>query len=856
MKKIGNWKITLLPALGMTLLVALASVLGLLHGFDNRFYDFAMRTSSKTASEKIVIVTIDEASINSIGRWPWTRDVHAQLIDLLRQSGARLVGYTVFFSEPQLDPGLTTILQARKLLAGNELSRIRESTDGQKLLKLLEDATEKLDSDRRLANAIAATNNTVLATNFSIARREDKLSEQASLPDFLTRSKLAATQRSTQTALELPLSSKGVTYPLALFGQSAAGVGFANLDVDREIDTVADGSLRAIPLSMVYYDQFYGSLPLVLAALARNIPLTDIKLNLGEGVQLGRNMIPTDSSLQLYPHYYAKLPGKDSAFVIESFKDVLSGKVAKETFRDKLVLVGVTAPGLTNISTVPTDSAMPTVLVMAHALSSLLQEDYLQLPAWRLGAEAGSFILFALFLLLLLPRLNPGASAAVSVALLLLLLLIQYLLLTQASLWLRLTPSAVLLVLGYLAVTTMRFLFTDKAQQQATAASAESNRMLGLAFQSQGQLDLAFDKFRLVPLETTMLEPLYNLGLDFERKRQFSKAANVFDYIAGYEANYRDVKERSRRGKVLEETGVFGVAQRKSADLLSGQLEKPMLGRYQIEKELGKGAMGIVYQGRDPKINRIVAIKTLDLAREFDVSELAEVKSRFFREAETAGRLNHPHIVTIFDAGEEQDLAYIAMEFLKGQDLIGYTKPGQLLPLPKAMEIAARIAEALAYAHSQNVVHRDIKPANIMYEAATDTLKVTDFGIARITDASRTKTGMVLGTPSYMSPEQLAGKKIDGRSDLFSLAVMLYQLTSGQLPFQADSMTELMYKIANNPVPDILQYNGALPDCLITILNKALMKRPEQRYQSGTELAEAIRACAGRLSNEIVDIGL
>ena len=221
--------------------------------------------------------------------------------------------------------------------------------------------------------------------------------------------------------------------------------------------------------------------------------------------------------------------------------------------------------------------------------------------------------------------------------------------------------------------------------------------------------------------------------------------------------------------------------------------EKPMLGRYQIEKELGKGAMGVVYLGKDPKIGRVVAIKTMALSQEFEADELVEVKERFFREAETAGRLAHPNIVTMYDAGEEHDLAYIAMEFLKGGDLAPYTKPDNLLPLPVVLSIVARVAEALGYAHQNNVVHRDVKPANVMYDAASDTVKVADFGIARITDSSKTKTGMVLGTPSYMSPEQLSGKKVGGLSDMLSLGVTLYQLVCGRLPFVGDSMAQLMF---------------------------------------------------------------
>jgi serine/threonine-protein kinase len=242
------------------------------------------------------------------------------------------------------------------------------------------------------------------------------------------------------------------------------------------------------------------------------------------------------------------------------------------------------------------------------------------------------------------------------------------------------------------------------------------------------------------------------------------------------------------------------------------------------------------------------------LSQEFEADELDDVKQRFFREAETAGRLNHPNIVTIFDAGEEHDLAYIAMEFLKGKDLTPHAKPGNLLPLPAVLGIVARVADALDYAHRNSVVHRDIKPGNIMYDPAADTVKVTDFGIARITDSSKTKTGMVLGTPSFMSPEQLAGRKIDGQSDLFSLGVTLYQLACGALPFQGDSMAQLMFKIANEPPGDPLAHNPALPDCLLGIINKALAKDTDQRYRTGEEMARDLRECAGAFG--AVDVSL
>jgi len=356
---------------------------------------------------------------------------------------------------------------------------------------------------------------------------------------------------------------------------------------------------------------------------------------------------------------------------------------------------------------------------------------------------------------------------------------------------------------------------------------------------------MAFDRFRRVPLSEDLMANLQNLALDFERKRQFNKAEAVYQHMAPFRQGDPDLQSRLNRVRNLSETVMLGAGSSHAGGTLlldGGGVEKPMLGRYQVEKELGKGAMGIVYLGKDPKIGRVVAIKTLALSQEFSGDELADARARFFREAETAGRLQHQNIVTIFDAGEEHDLAYIAMEFLKGRDLVDHCRVGNLLPVPRVLSIVARVAEALAYAHRQHVVHRDIKPANIMYDPETDTVKVTDFGIARITDASKTKTGMVLGTPSFMAPEQLAGKKVDGRADLYSTGVMLFQLLAGVLPFRGESMAELMFKIANEDAPGLQSIRPELPSEVAELVARSLHKAPELRYQDGEVMAADLRA--------------
>ena len=488
---------------------------------------------------------------------------------------------------------------------------------------------------------------------------------------------------------------------------------------------------------------------------------------------------------------------------------------------------------------------MAPVLTLAHSVSSILNEDFFIEPEWGFWATVATFTLVAIYLMFLMPRLRAGVAFVVTLVLVLGFVAAHYLLMTSNAMWIQLMSPAALLVIGYLLITTKRFLVTERGKARSDEESAESNRMLGIAFQTQGQLDMAFEKFRKCsPVDEQVLEAMYNLALDFERKRQFNKATSVYQHMSKHDKEFRDVGSRMTRAQKLEETVMLGGSGGHAGGSLildQGDIEKPMLGRYEVEKELGKGAMGVVYLGRDPKISRVVAIKTMALAQEFDEDEIEEVKERFFREAETAGRLNHPNIVTIYDAGEEHDLAYISMEFLKGHDLARYCKPDNLLDLRTVISIVVRAAEGLDFAHKQNVVHRDIKPANIMYEPESDTVKITDFGIARITDSSKTKTGMVLGTPSYMSPEQLAGQKVDGRSDLFSLGVMLYQMISGSLPFRADSMASLMFKITNEEAPDVRTIRTGIPEALAAVVNKALIKDVEQRYQSGAEFANALK---------------
>lgn len=277
------------------------------------------------------------------------------------------------------------------------------------------------------------------------------------------------------------------------------------------------------------------------------------------------------------------------------------------------------------------------------------------------------------------------------------------------------------------------------------------------------------------------------------------------------------------------------------------------LGRYEIISEIGQGAMGVVYKATDPLIDRIVAIKTINLGLAQEEKE--EYEGRFYQEAKAAGRLSHPNIVTIYDVGKSGEVAYIAMEFLQGREIRDILNEGQILPVREVLDIVSQVALGLAYAHEHGIVHRDVKPSNIMM-IRDGHVKITDFGIARMESASvRTQTGMVLGSPKYMSPEQVMGKLIDQRSDIFSLGVMLYEMLTGKAPFAGENVNAIMYQTLNAIPPPPSSLNPAVPDMLNFIVAKALAKGLEDRYQNAKDLADDLRACRDTLprSTDSVD---
>ena len=797
---------------------------------EYKYYDLMMKLRADPESDSdIVMVDIDDDSIEKLGRWPWPRSIIAAGIDKINRGNPRIIGLNLLLTEAEISDGLKEIRALEAVYKEDLLPEAGKK--GREFLQAMENAQVRLDNDRKLTDALKRGGNVVLPVFFKEAA---VVGEKTGPKDEAL---VACSLQNVQNegGGQAPRGDE-IVLPVPAFFKAAKGIGHFNLHYDP------DGTARRERLIYEYDGLFFPSYTLRLASLFLNLSLNDIRVDLGRAVYLGPQVVvPTT----FYCEQLISFKGPRNSFKKFSFFDVLNDKIPPSVFKNKLVLLSPSAAGIMNPLSTPTDPTMPVGEFSAHTIWSILNKQFIQKPAWADLTEVALVLVLGAIIALALPRLKALIAGIVFLLLLLVMVIGTVSAFASSGLWIPTMYPLLELVIGYIGVVSLSYFVTETHKEKVEGESAETNRMLGLSFQSQGMLDMAFDKFRRVPVNPEMKDILYNLALDYERKRQLNKAAAVYEYIETHDAKFKDVRERKQKLIQASETMVFGDGflggGSKDNELsTSGTGVRPTLGRYEIMKQLGKGAMGIVYLGRDPRINRTTAIKTFRFTDEFDPDDVDEMKEKFFREAESAGTLSHPNIVTIYDAGDEHDLAYIAMEYLEGEDLDRYIKKDHLLPMRKVIDIVADIADGLNYAHERGIVHRDIKPANVML-LKNGVIKITDFGIARITATSKTQTGIVKGTPYYMSPEQFSGQKVDGRSDIFSLGVMMYQLLTGSLPFYADNPAALMNKIMNVPHPDPRKINPRIVKPLVLILNKALTKDREKRYQKAIRMAIHLR---------------
>lgn len=789
-----------------------------------KFYDMCMNLRGDSgAPSDIVLVDIDDDSIEKLGRWPLPRALIADGIRKINAGGPKVIGLNLTLSEPDWNSGLNELKGLEDHFKNTALTTAGD--DGHKFSQALAEARTRLDDDANLEGSIRESQTVVLPFFFKGMESAGKATP--GVVELLS-------ARSVQGGVAVPgtncPSAGGIVIPMPAFLKASRGIGHNNLIYD------IDGKIRRENLLIEYSGLYLPSFSLTLAALFLDVPPEKIGIDPQPAVTLNKLKIPASAGME----YYINYKGPKGSFKNYSFVDVLNDKVPASAFKNKLVLVSTTASGIAHPLSTPASLAMPRGELLANSIWSILNRHSIHRPAWGFIGEILLLILSGLILTFLLPRMNAGLATVTFVLLLGTILGGTTLLFVAKGLWISPAYPAVLLVTGYIGLARIRYFTSEVSKEKVDDESAEANRMLGLSLQNQGLLDMAFDKLRRVPVDDGMKDNLYNLALDYERKRQFSKAVTVYEYIEQHDALFKDISERRKKLVQASETAVLGAGLNGDPMISTGTDTRPTLGRYEVVKQLGKGAMGIVYLGQDPRINRITAIKTFRFADSLDPEEVERLREKFFVEAESAGTLSHPNIVTIYDAGEEQDLAYIAMEFLDGEDLQNYTKEGGLLPIRHVISHTADVADALDYAHEKGIVHRDIKPANVML-LKNGIVKLTDFGIARIATSSRTQTGVVKGTPFYMSPEQISGRKVDGRSDIFSLGVMQYQLLTGRTPFNGDNLAALMHQIMNVPHPDPRQFNPRIPKALVDILGKSLEKDRDRRYLRASHMAAHLR---------------
>lgn len=788
---------------------------------ERPFYDWMVRvTASERKTEpQIFLVEIDDESVESLGSWPWPRSRIAAMLDRLRESGVKVIGLNLPFFEKEITPGLAATEFLWTKIDAPAMSEA-DSSVMFRIREVLSEMEAALDEDRVLIEGVQKAGNVVFPAFTTLP--PDKKTPPGEEESLVSEGSLD--ERGFPSSMRGDFRVRNLYFPFRELAQAAFGFGHG-------IDSFygfGKGISNAAVVS--FRDYLVPSFPLRIAAAYLGFPVSEITV--GEtGIQMKDYDVPLWRG-----HVLIKFDRRGDRFPRYAFSDLLQ-RQGLPSFQGKIALIGFNVRGGPTVKT-PLQAAVCETQFHAMVLDSILNRAFVFRPRHLVYAETLVILVLGAFCALFFPRIGEMGRLGSTAGLVAIVLGAPVLIFFWLDTWVQGTSSAV----AVLSVYVLTSIWQRFVAMQAVKNSVETNRLLGLSFQSQGLLDPAFEKFRKLPLDGETKDLIYNLGLDYEQKKLFGKAIAAYEYLLR-EGPFRDVSVRIPKLQEAEKSSTLGshVKLTTSSILNATPLESiKRIGRYDILEIIGKGSMGLVYKALDPKINRLLAIKTIRFSDEFDDDVIQEIKERFFREAEIAGQLSHPSIVTIHDLGEDQDLTFMAMEYLEGDDLEKFVSKKNLLPLRKVLHVVASVAEALDFAHHADVIHRDIKPANIRL-LRSGGVKVTDFGIARAISSSRTRTGVILGTPNYMSPEQIMGQKIDSRSDIFSLGVLLYQLLTGELPFQGDNLSSLLYQITQVKQPSLRTFNPRIPTACGQIIDKALAKNPNERFRTAGQIAKVLR---------------
>ena len=633
------------------------------------------------------------------------------------------------------------------------------------------------------------------------------------------------------------------------------------------------------------------SLAVLAAGLHRGLTPAQIDTALqATPPRLGGRTLSVDAQGHLVPLWLSG-PSAQTEVLTVSAQEVLDNGPAVARLQGHIVIISHDDADMSHRTVrLPNGESIHPARALARITSALVSGRWVQQPGWTQWVPWVLLAGVVAFALRVMPRVTPGSALAMAAVAVLVLLAVPHVLLGQARIWMPLT----LPVFALMAALAGQH-FGEHWQRRVPRRSAPAPALIDAPMDDT--IITTFDVMPLTPSSgvspTTALPPgpvrpnpvpampprsPQDHGPDTEAAEEsFDSETNAdTDSDLGADTDAMDLVEpeyektrpiRRESHEFEDDEAAWGLEKTQPLsrdDVLAAaappaapaaavhavatpRTTLPRLGPYRLERELGRGAMGRVYLALDEETGQEVAVKTLALAREFEGYALQEARQRFQREAVAVSRLQHPDIVRVLRTGEEHGIAYIAMERLTGHDLTQHLSEGHLLPVATVVAICTRVATALAHAHALGVTHRDIKPANVMIDLARGQVKVTDFGIARISGASRTRTGLILGSPSYMSPEQIAGRQADGRSDLYSLGVLMFHMLTGELPLTGHTMTELMGAIANTPAPDVRTRRPSLPEALADVLGILLDKRPELRYPDGLELATDLHLVSSML---------
>jgi serine/threonine-protein kinase len=726
---------------------------------ESRFQDvlFRVREVSEPSGE-VVLLTIDNKSLDHIGRWPWSHQRMAQLVEALAYYSPKAVAL-----QPQVKENV-----------GDYVS-----------------GTSQL-----LAENILQSENIILPFFPVISSRTPKTS---TAPRWLGRS-----------ALKMILSFEGESIPLASrlelpadqFGPSGrlSGAIWTHFDPDNTV--------RKQPMLVKYEKFFYPSFELATAAFAMDIPFDSIRFDQEQGkLHVGNREIPVDKRGNYRINYY----GPPLTFPIFSVRDFWEGKIAVEDMQDKVVIIALTALGLSDELSTPLGDEFTAAEKSASVIDNILTGRFISPLSASSNTEILVILTIGIFCAAVLPRVSLIHRFVILVVFAFVIVNLNLILFTSFNTLANIFFPTLEILMFALAAP----LLTKHTEEKPEAHAPKEAKQIE-------EVAVRVEKVEGRDVTTSLEEKTEAIETPADETQMYKSLAEAVE---------------------SSETPIpSGPAESGSTTPKPEPVHKPSLsslGRYEVIDVLGEGAMGTVYKGKDPAIGRMVALKTIRLNKLADSSEIEELRERLMREAKAAGNLSHPNIVTIYDVGHEGDLQYIAMEFLEGVTLEQIIRRQLELNFKIAAKIVFQVCSALSYAHRHNIVHRDIKPANIMV-LENFHVTVMDFGIAHFESSNLTQTGIAMGTPNYISPEQLKGQPVTSSSDIFSLGVVFYEVLTGKKPFTGENVSNLILKITTEDPPLPSSLDAKIPPMLDLIVRKALSKNPYDRYQSADEMARAM----------------